>query len=366
MEPDFKNLTCGVAGLGLIGGSIAKALKLKAGVKEVIGWNHRQTAVDNGIGDGILSDKSSSNIECLKGCGVIYICTPVGLITETALKLYKLSPESIITDAASTKAKIMESIRESAPDMRFIGGHPMAGSEKTGYGASSQSLFENAYYVLCKSEGASTADFSVIEALAQNMGAITVSMEPNDHDRAVALISHLPHVAASSLSRLAGIKDSGELSMLAAGGFRDITRIASSSEALWSDILKNNNKMVREALRAYIEELKTVDEYLEAGNYESLSAFLKDGRSFRDKLPEGKTGLISKLPELWINVSDRPGVIGEVATLLGLEGVNIKNLYIQNSREYEGGVLRITLSRGEDIEKTKEILIRAGYEIVKS
>lgn len=363
METDFKQTVCGIAGLGLIGGSIAKALKQKAKIKTVIAWNHKKSSIRDAVSDGAISEKSSTDIFCLKECDLIFICTPVGLVADTALKLYSIVPNAVITDVASTKASIMDMITQKAPDMRFIGGHPMAGSEKTGYCASDHNLFENAYYVLCKGESASQSDFELVKSLVVNMGGIPVIINPLVHDRAVSLISHLPHIAASSLSRLAGQNDDGFLSMLAAGGFRDVTRIASSSPELWTDIIKHNRDMIFKALSLYINELDTVRALLKNDDYDTLTKYLYDGRSFRDKLPQSGKGLIGKLPELRINVADKPGIIGEVATLLGEKGINIKNLHIQNSREYEGGVLRITISCDEDIEKTKSVLNNAGYKL---
>jgi len=189
-------------------------------------------------------------------------------------------------------------------------------------------------------------------------------MKAKEHDRLVAYVSHLPHLAASALVGLVSGADTGDgiLRRLAAGGFKDITRIASSDPALWRSILQSGKETALAALSDYIALLKKLHGELSSERFDEVETFLAAARDYRDCLPRGKGALAADC-ELWVNIPDRLGIIGETATLLASESLSIVNLNIQNSREYEGGVLRITFRNAADCRRAGELLTGRGYDV---
>lgn len=349
-------LNIGICGLGLIGGSLAKALRLRAGITRIVALERDENSLKAALEEGVIDSGSKDEYGIFMDSDIVFVCTPIDYVAECVRKISNISG-ALITDTASAKNAIMRNI---PPDIRFIGGHPMTGSERNGYFASEVGIFENAVYALMPREDTSFSDYELLSTLLENIGALPLKIGKNLHDRAVGAVSHLPHVVAAALvDYVSGKDDSGILSRLAAGGFKDITRIASSDPKLWQQILLSSEGLETQ-IRDFILTLETFRDALIRKDSDSLTALLKNARGYRDSLVSLK-GLIKSEAQLFIEVSDRPGIIGEVATLLGTNYINIKNLYIENNREYEGGVLRITLERAEDSEKAILLLSDSGH-----
>lgn len=351
----------GILGLGLIGGSLAKALRIKAGVSFIAAMDTDPLSGKAALADGIVDRFAlpGEGYSIFDGCDLVLLCTPLPVILDILPQLRTLKI-GILSDVGSVKAPVMEKI--CLPN--FIGGHPMAGSERRGYGCSNESLFENAMYVLCvgNNSSVSAVQLKSLEDLIRAIGAIPVRMEPDEHDRRVAAISHLPHIAASALSLLAARLDDGQLAALAAGGFRDITRIASSDAALWADISSTSAKSLVPILSQYIELLSEVREQLKAGDRRATESFFAQAAHYRNSLPTGGRGALDATSSLTVYLVDKPGELGAITTLLGKEGINIRNINIRNFRTYEGGQLHLLLENSAQAVRAYSILKEAGYE----
>ena len=247
----MKNYTYGFVGLGLIGASIAKALRRVYKDCTIIGYNRSEKNRTLALADGtanIVTDKIYDNF---KSCDYIFLCTPVEYNCEYLKELKKyIKADCIITDVGSVKENIHKIVIDVDLEAQFIGGHPMAGSEKTGYENSSDRLCENAFYAITPTSKTNETKLMEYKQIVSDIGAIPVILPYTEHDYVVAGISHLPHIIASQLVNLVHDNDveSHAMHQLAAGGFKDITRIASSSSAMWEQICMTNTENIIDLL----------------------------------------------------------------------------------------------------------------------
>ncbi len=358
-RPAIETMNIGIVGLGLIGGSIARALGKRAGVRFISAADTDGATLKKAWSDHTISCAAATLRE-LEDCDLIYLCVPAGSVFGILDELSRWYG-GIVTDTASTKGNIVSYVRCHYPEMRFVGGHPMAGSEKVGYAASKSSLFENAPYIVCpmrtdSNQATCDHDIQIVRELASRMSAVPVEMDAAEHDTAVGLISHLPHIAAYSLVGMVDSSGDARLKAIAAGGFRDITRIASSDPALWADILCDSGDTIANLLEDYIDLLARMKTMLKARDRQALYETFSAAKAYRDQLPliGGLSG--RQAVQLWVEVDDKPGMIGKIALLFGDHGINIKNMNIQDNRAYEGGSLRITLSCAEDAKLGARLL----------
>lgn len=351
----------GILGLGLIGGSLAKAMRRKAGVPSVVAMDTDPEAGKLALEEGVIDvfARPEEGYSIFEGCDLVLLCAPLPVIVEILPELAGLNI-GILSDVGSVKEQVMDAV--TLPN--FIGGHPMAGSERHGYQCSNATLFENAMYVLCIGDNCtvSAAKLEEFEALIRAIGAAPVRMKPEEHDRRVAAISHLPHVAASALTLLAARLDDGQLGALAAGGFRDITRIASSDATLWADITAGSAKRLVPILTQYIDLLSAVREQLAGGDRRAVESFFKQAAHYRNSLPISGRGALDATSSLTVYLEDKPGELGSITTLLGKENINIRNINIRNFRTYEGGQLHLLLGDSAQAVRAYSLLKEAGYE----
>lgn len=287
-KPQISFNRIGIIGLGLIGGSLAKALRSLAPVRHItVGDTHRATldsALADGCADLAIDMNEPDAISSFNGCDILFICTPPHAACELVGK-FKHSAIGIITDVSSVKVPIMNAASGMG---NFIGGHPMAGSEGSGYSASDTGLFKHSTYVLCVPESCTipAGHIDAFKKLLEAIEAIPTVMDPVAHDCRVAVISHLPHVAAFSLSCIAEESHDATLRSLIGGGFRDTTRIAASSPALWTDIMSESANLVT-AIDEYVNILCRIRDLLVTGKKKELQALLKTASDFRASIPEG-------------------------------------------------------------------------------
>lgn len=351
-----------IAGLGLIGGSLAKAIKRSHPNMIIIGVDKDKTNVDLAAADGFIIDAEPSEDEKVDIC---FVCTPVNAIVDVAVKMSRyVKSGGIITDVGSTKNKILQKLNDAVPsDIYIIGGHPMTGTEKTGFASAMPHLFENAWYVLTPAHDVPSDKLDSLSELLTSIGALPVVMQPDSHDKAVAAISHLPHIAASALVHLLSSQDDirEDGTRLAAGGFRDITRIASGSPCMWSAISLSNKEMILDMMDKYIAVISDFRRTLVNGDEDIIFDWFKKAKETRDSLPDRQS--LSAMPwwDLHLDVEDRAGVIGEVATMLGLAGLNIKNIRIINSREGVGGCMALSFTTRGDRDDAKQLLSEKGF-----
>ena len=363
----MQHLNLGFIGFGLIGGSIAKALKKRGASIRVLVYTRRQNPeLDKGLADGIIDELTYEVGDSFSSCDVIFLCTPVRTNVSFLTKLKSIvKPDCIITDVGSVKGDITTAARELGLASRFIGGHPMAGSEKTGFENSSDILLENAFYILTPTEESSDSDIAVMEELVKATGANCITLSPTDHDRITAAISHVPHLVAVALVNLVRQNDDDRQLMksLAAGGFRDITRIASSSPQMWEDICMTNSKSIIDFLNEFEKILCSYRDSIDLGNKENIYTAFDEAGEYRDSIPTKKPGALPSQFDIFVTVDDKPGAIAHLASILSDESISIKNIGVVNNREFIDGVLRIEFRSDIDKKNAKLALEKHGYLI---
>jgi len=362
----MKAITCGFIGLGLIGGSIARAMKEYMEDVRIIAYDVNSATLQKAVEENIADMAVNSINSEFSQCDYIFLCAPVQKNDENlnAVKAV-MSPECLLTDVGSVKTEIHRCIHEAGLDDRFIGGHPMAGSERTGFVNSKSMLIQNAYYILTPTDTVPRKKLDEYSELVSGLGAIPLVLDCRQHDYVTAAVSHLPHVIAASLVNLVHDSDSPEgiMKMVAAGGFKDITRIASSSTVMWQQICLTNTDNIKNLLNDYIDALIKIRENLENRNANALYDFFDSARIYRDSFISAPSGPIKKDFSMNIDIADEPGALAAIATILALNNISIKNIGIVHNREYEGGVLRIEFYEEFSVEKAGTILEGKGYTI---
>lgn len=359
-----SNFTCGFIGLGLIGGSIARALRQFHPDCRILAYDINQDALNAAVEDGVADQVLSCLGAELTDCDYIFLCAPVSENDANLLQLKEyLSPHCLLTDVGSVKTNIHKHIEKIGLENQFIGGHPMAGSERTGYINSKALLLENAYYILTPCPEVPSSVVTDFRELIASLGAIPLVLDCRQHDYITAAVSHLPHVIAASLVNLIRQSDSeeGTMKQIAAGGFKDITRIASSSPVMWQQICLTNGENICQLLEIYIQSLVQIRQQIREAQPDALYAFFDGARTYRDSFIEASSGPIKKSFSLRIEIADEPGALAAIATILALNQISIKNIGIVHNREQEDGVLRVEFYEEESIQKSSEILRSKGY-----
>ncbi|GAB7387525.1 prephenate dehydrogenase [Bacillaceae bacterium] len=356
-----------IVGVGLIGGSIALSLK-KAVNCTITGFDLRESQLRLAETLGVVDYGAESLQEAVREADCVFLCAPVGQLYDLirTLSQLELKEGAIITDTGSTKARIVDySVRLKEQPVYFIGGHPMAGSHKSGVEAAHDRLFENAYYVLTPTDDTPTEAVDELRSLLAATKAKIVLMDPVEHDQIVGAISHFPHIIASLLVNLVArySEENDWYYRLAAGGFRDITRIASSNPVMWRDILLNNQEVIEKLAADWQRALEEIVSLVARGKEEEIERFFREARDFRDRIPERRRGALTSLYDLFLDVPDHPGVIGKVTTLLGEAEISIVNIQILEIREDIMGVLRITFRNEEDLDRAAVLLRQHGYHV---
>ncbi len=358
----------GFIGFGLIGGSIARALRRnQREVHKICVYDTKdsllqleQAYLDHVI-DTIVDDFEAS----FSRCDLIFLCAPVHINVDYLTRLRGIiHPDCIITDVGSVKSPMHKKVQELDLLENFIGGHPMAGSEKCGYLNSTEKILENAYYILTPTEKTSQDKIDFMSDLVKAMTAIPLLLSYEEHDAITATISHVPHIIAAQLVHLVknSDDDTEKMKTLAAGGFKDITRIASSSPAMWQSICLTNATSIKESLTTFIDSLSKVVEAIDHKDSTYLHQMFEEAGIYRSLIPNNK-GLIHRFYEVYLDITDEPGAIAIIATLLGSNGISIKNIGIIHNREFEEGVLRIELYHEEALQRTCKLLTSHNYTI---
>jgi prephenate dehydrogenase len=338
-----------VIGTGLIGGSLGMALRAR-------GWHVTGTdldparvarAVELGALDATGDDPAAA---------VTFVCTPVSSIAPAARAALDRGP-GVVTDVGGVKGPVVAAVAHA----RFVGGHPMAGSEQEGVDGADPELFEGATWVLTPTVDTDADAYTEVRAVVSSLGADVVALSPERHDELVATVSHVPHLAAATLMALAteGATEHAALLRLAAGGFRDMTRIAAGHPGIWPDICAENRQAIVDALDRLVASLSSMRDLVVLGDRGGLLAALEAARAARVNLPS-RVADPEHLVELRMPVPDRPGVLAEVTTLLGELAVNIDDLEIAHSAEGSRGVL-VMVVQEESSEVARKALLDRGY-----
>jgi prephenate dehydrogenase len=352
-------------GTGLVGGSVGLAL-VRAGV-EVVGFDRDEARAAAALARGAVTETAAELAMAVVGADLVLVAVPVSTVADVVVAALDAGA-ALVTDVGSVKAPIVAAITRARPELstRFVGGHPMAGSEQDGLDGASAELFAGAAWVLTPTEHTDPAAFTAVRLFVVSLGAEAIAVTPEHHDALVAVVSHVPQLAATTLMDVAagGSEQHATLLRLAAGGFRDMTRIAASHPAIWPDICIANRDAIVHTIDDYVGALGRVRELVAQGNRAGLLEVLERARVARRNLPSGRpTG--ESLVELRIPVPDRPGVLAEVTTLAGQLGVNIADLEIAHSIEGSAGVIVLVVpDRG--LEAFEVALTDHGYHVSRS
>ncbi|MCD6165655.1 prephenate dehydrogenase [bacterium] len=364
-QMEFSRIT--IVGTGLIGGSFGLALKRKQVVTTVYGIDRPeviQKALDIGAVD--IGFDSAKLATILPQAELVILATPISqILADIPLIAKIISPGTLVTDVGSTKRQIVETADHHFPTGRwFIGGHPMTGSEKRGIDAADPFLFENATYVLTPGKSSDSPKVQKLANLLEYLGAKTVFLDPTTHDEIAAGVSHLPQFIAVALVNLIAEKNQENpyYLRLAAGGFRDITRIASSPYEIWHDICQTNAQKISQFIDRFINKLSQLKTLLETNQ---LNKQFDNAARNRLSIPRDTKGFLKPLFDLILAVEDKPGVIATISTTLAERNINIKDIEVLKVREGEGGTIRLALETEADRDLATALLQEKGFSCRK-
>jgi prephenate dehydrogenase len=358
--------TVAIVGLGLIGGSIALGIRGKHPDVDILCYDISEEALKIGLKRNVLTKAFSDLSLAVKEADVIFLALPVKqtIILLKELAALPLKKNVLITDVGSTKQEVLTCANElwQRGKVRFLGGHPMAGSHKSGVLFADEHLFENAYYILTPSK--KLTDDKAIEELSELLSGLHAKiqvMEAADHNLVTSQISHFPHVLAAAL-----VNQSNEYNqnhpftkVLAAGGFKDMTRIADSDETMWTDILLSNGEVVIERVDNFIEHLQVIKKSIATKNRKNVLQFFKQAKDFRNQMSIHKKGGLCSFYDLFVNIPDYPGVIHEITGILKHEKISLVNIGILETRVELDGTLQLSFKTQEDLVKAKAAIEKA-------
>ena len=347
----MNKVKVGIYGVGLIGGSLGLALKNFSSDYVIYGFGRNPEKLKIAKKLGAI-DYYSVSEKHLNKIDILVLATPV-LVMPDILKKVKSYLESscIITDVGSTKTYVEREIKKIAPEFEFVPAHPMAGSEKVGVLHADPYLFENAVCIICSNPRKKST--KKVVKMWQTTGIKIIYLSSKKHDDLISIISHIPHIVASSLVNLT-FKEKLLLT-LAAGGFKDTTRIASSDENLWTNIIKTNRNFILRNLKTFLSILQNFQNALEKENYRFIKSFLKKAKERRNSIPSYQKGIIASVYDLVVSVPDKPGVLATLTGLLAKEKINIIDIEVLKVREGYGGSIKFSFLSLKEYKKAKEI-----------
>ncbi len=349
-----------ISGLGVMGASLAQAIKSSRQDAEIWGYDYQETiarALDSGFIDQGIKNWPA---DC-READIVFLATPIKIIKQHLQDLNGIIlANTIVTDIGSTKFELKNFCREINFSGLYIGGHPMTGAEKSGIAAANPLLYENAIYILA--EQRADINRKISDSLIPLLEAIKARiffLDAETHDRIMALISHLPQMVAVALVNMVGVKNK-ELEYcfeMAAGGFRDLTRIASSSHDIWQDIIDTNKGNIDQALAAFIKQLKDEKESLS-----DIKESFTSANDFRNYIPKTSKGFLSPLTKVLVYVDDQKGVIAKISASLFEQNIDIRDIELLKIREQEGGVFMLSFESLEKAHEAIKILKTIGYK----
>jgi len=359
-----------IIGLGLIGGSLAKALKNSKQEIEITGFD-KDSVSNHALKLKIIDRKINSINESLES-DIIFLCLPTNLSLEYFKKLApQLKQGTIISDVCGVKGvfedewkKIMGTIPifvGKSPGF-YIGGHPMTGKEKGGLENSDPLLFENSLYLLSEN----SKNLPVINQftdIIKLLGARIRFIDPYLHDKIIAYVSHLPQVLAVSLVNSLGGDEKINYPDFAAGGFRDLTRIASSDFEVWEPVFHYNKKEITSAIENLITKLESMKDFIVKGDMKTLKDEFTSSKKKRERIPSNIKGFINPVYDVFIYAEDKPGSLFRLTEVLYKNSINIKDIELLKVREGTGGTFRISFETSEAAENAKILLVNAGFRL---
>ncbi len=354
-----------LVGVGLMGGSLGLAARERVGVVEVRGYSQTRATLDLALERGAITRACDSLAESVAGADLVFVCTPVRLVAEHAKEALAASPpHAVISDVGSTKGPLMRSLSAREQE-RCIGGHPLCGSETAGVGNARASLYEGATYFLTPGAHADADAYRRLCGFLAQIGARPVAVDADEHDRLMAVVSHLPHVLANVLMTQAGQHAGSRDALLSAGpSFRDFTRIAGSNRRVWTDIFLDNRAALLAALATFQEGLQEVLEALAANDASRLEDAITRAADQRQRMLAFEDLRPGDLYRLVIPIEDRTGVLQEITVGLGDANINIEDMSLHHKSAELGGTLTVYVL-GEDVaRRAAHVLGGLDYEVI--
>jgi prephenate dehydrogenase len=350
-----------VVGTGLIGASVGLAARA-AGVDEVRGWDVDPDAL-TAAGERGAVEPASSLREALADAELAVVAAPVAVLPgEVADVLAASSGDTTVTDVGSTKGAVTSAVT----DERFIGGHPVCGSEAHGPEHANGELFQGATWFLTPVAATDPARYRTLHGFVASLGAVPVAVDPQAHDRLVALTSHLPHVLANLLLNHAGTsRIEGHDPLAAAGGsLRDMTRVAGANPRIWVDIFLDNADALSLALSEHRRRVEQVERALANGDAGFLARWIAEASGNRRRMLTQAYDRPGVLQRLRVHVPDRPGVLAGITQALGAERINIEDFELHHMSRDRGGTLTVLVSGEDDARRAADLLEAQGYHVV--
>jgi prephenate dehydrogenase len=344
----------GVVGMGLIGGSIGLALRQA-------GWFVTGSDRDEAIASRALALGAVDALGLDPSAAVTFVATPVGAVPDVARDVLRAT-EGAVTDVGGVKAGVVAAV----DDPRFVGGHPMAGSELVGVEGADADIFRNAAWVLTPTARTDPDAFAIVHAAVSAMGAEVVAVDPDEHDAIVAVVSHVPHLTAASLMAIAdghAREHEAPLLRLAAGGFRDMTRIAAGATGIWPDVCAENAGAITAVLDELLAQLTRVRDVVAEHRRGDLVELLERSRAARLALPGRTARPAGEVVELRVPVPNREGVLADITTLATTLGVNIEALETADATEHERGLIVMVVAADAG-HRLRDALTGRGYRPV--
>lgn len=348
-----------IAGLGVMGASLALAIKNSNLNATIFGFDFPEI-IGQAIEKNIVDEKIIHWPQDCSDADVIFLATPIKVIKEHLVNLNSVvTKKCVVTDLGSTKDEIKNYCKKIDFSGDYIGSHPMTGAEKSGINAANPLLYENAVYILSgQREDLSISARGKFLPVLEAIKARVIFLETQQHDKTMALISHLPQMIAVALMNFVGTQNAKLLHCfdLAAGGFRDITRITASSPEIWQDIVDSNKENIKKAIDAFIEQLTT-----EKSNLDNLKEGFEKAHDYRSLIPKINKGFLSPLTDILVYVTDQKGVIAKISNALFAQDIDIRDIELLKIREKEGGVFMLSFENRAKASEAVNILKSINY-----
>ncbi len=356
-----------VIGCGMIGGSIALSLSKSGHQVSVLDLPQNEKAIRKQV--PLATIMKSIEEVCDENPQVIFICVPSDKTTEVIRKVADhVHDGTIVTDVAGVKKPVMDAAKDVVPkNVMFVGGHPMAGSEKSGVEAAQPFLFQNAVYVLSPLRNYSEEMMSPLLEAIQQLGARILFMDAAKHDKIAAATSHLPQLLAVELVNLINgfSKRDDNFNTLAAGGFRDMTRIASSDFAVWEDVVSSNKENIDDVIEAFIKRLSDLRDSIRAGKIKEVEREFENAKYGRSQIRKSGKGFLHPLYDLYVVVEDKVGVLKDITSTLADSDISIKDIELLKVREGTGGMFRVSFDTEQIMDRAAEMLEQKGFQILR-
>jgi prephenate dehydrogenase len=354
-----------IVGTGLIGSSIGLAAK-RAGVAHVTGWDADPEFLVLAAERGSLDEPAESLVSAVEEAELAVVATPVAALADgIAAALDAATDGCTVTDVGSTKAALCADVGDRA---RYIGGHPVCGSEARGPTHGSEQLFDGATWFLTPVAETEPERYRLLHGFVASLGAVPVAIDPAAHDRLMALTSHLPHALANLILNHAGsVRVDGHEPLVSAGGsLRDMTRVAGANPRIWIDIFLDNAGEVRAALAEHRRRVEELERALEARDAGWLARWIGEAAGNRRRLLQEAYADVGTLQRVRVHVPDRPGVLSSITQALGAEGINIEDFELEHLSPERGGTLSLLVAGEEAARRAAELLEAQGYGVIVS